>query len=556
MSLLPEAICTYYEVQDGTWQLRTYRGEFRNPAMIPALSKGLPRGVTVNLDHPFDTTTAYYQDVYNPATTAAAGHAVEVIRTSAAFPVFTGQTVRGVLVIGRHEPHPWTSEERTLLETVVRNLSLALERAHAAQQLLEQNAELEARTRALEAFVDLTRDLAQETDRYALIQCAQDVVLSLMPSGHATYYEPDTGTWRLKSRVGAFGHPDLERLVEAGLPFDVPTLHDPWTTGTDVYQDVYMQGSDTPAELVRHIQALVALNVRLRGQPIGIFVLALFAGHVWTQVERAVLNTVMQSLSASLERAEGVKELAERTVQLERINATLEHRTRELERSNQELEQFAYIASHDLQEPLRTVTSFSELLVRQLPDGNGKAAKYVQLIREGTQRMGRLLQDLLAFSRVVTQGQDFRRVDAQEVAGQVVQDLSAQIGRTHATMTISALPPVLADETQLRQLLQNLISNALKFGADARPPAVQVDATVIGEMVQFAVRDNGIGIEPQYYERIFTIFQRLNTREAYEGTGMGLAIARRIVERHGGQIWPESVFGVQTTIFFTLPRAE
>ena len=226
----------------------------------------------------------------------------------------------------------------------------------------------------------------------------------------------------------------------------------------------------------------------------------------------------------------------------------------ELERSNKELEQFAYVASHDLQEPLRMVSSYTELLERRYGDKlDDKGRTFINFAVDGAVRMQRLINDLLEFSRVSTRGKPMQPVDINRVLGAVRANLSVAIREAGALVTNEALPTVVADETQLVQLLQNLVGNAIKFRGGERP-LVHVSAQPGGTECVFAVRDNGIGIAPEYFERIFVIFQRLHARGEYPGTGIGLAVCRRIVERHGGRIWVESAPGQGSTFYFALPK--
>ncbi len=234
--------------------------------------------------------------------------------------------------------------------------------------------------------------------------------------------------------------------------------------------------------------------------------------------------------------------------------AALELRQRrELQRSNQELAQFAYVASHDLQEPLRMVASYTQLLAERY-DGklDERADKYIRYAVEGATRMQRLVSDLLAISRVDSQARTPRPVDASGVLRRVLTDMAAAVTASGAEIVCEGLPVVLADEGQLGQVLQNLIGNALKFVAD-RPPLIRISAVPVESMWRFAVEDNGIGIEPEYASRVFEMFQRLHPRGQYEGNGIGLALARKIIERHQGRIWLESTPGAGTTFYFTLP---
>jgi light-regulated signal transduction histidine kinase (bacteriophytochrome) len=225
-----------------------------------------------------------------------------------------------------------------------------------------------------------------------------------------------------------------------------------------------------------------------------------------------------------------------------------------LERSNQELEQFAYVASHDLQEPLRMVSSYTQLLAQryegQLDD---KAKKYINYAVDGAIRMQTLINDLLVYSRVGTQGKPLATTDSHSVLGEAIRNLAAMIEENRAIITNDDLPTVRADASQLVLVFQNLLANAIKFrGKDL--PRVHVTAQERGREWVFSVKDNGIGIEPQHAERVFVIFQRLHTRLEHPGTGIGLAVCKRIVERHGGKIWFESEPGNGATFFFTVPK--
>jgi light-regulated signal transduction histidine kinase (bacteriophytochrome) len=228
----------------------------------------------------------------------------------------------------------------------------------------------------------------------------------------------------------------------------------------------------------------------------------------------------------------------------------------DLARSNAELEQFAYVASHDLQEPLRMVASYTQLLARRY---QGKldqdADEFIGFAVDGARRMQELINDLLTYSRVGTRLLEVRTVDCGQLVDQVVVDLAAAIADRQASVTRDHLPLVLADPTQLRQLFQNLIANGIKFHRPGALPRVHVSASLNGEGWTFSISDNGIGIEPQYFERIFVLFQRLHGRDEYPGTGIGLALCKKIVERHGGHMRVDSTPAQGTTFRFTLPVA-
>lgn len=228
----------------------------------------------------------------------------------------------------------------------------------------------------------------------------------------------------------------------------------------------------------------------------------------------------------------------------------------ELARSNKELEMFAYVASHDLQEPLRMVSSYTQLLARRYADKLDETAnEFIDYAVQGASRMQQLINDLLTYSRVQTKGLPFEPVDTNAALEDAKADLRLAIEDAGATVTADPMPRVRGDRSQLTQLFRNLVSNAVKFHSD-NAPIVHISATRTNHQWTFAVRDNGIGIEPEYAAKIFEIFQRLHTRTEYPGTGIGLALCKRIVERHGGRIWVESTPGQGATFYFNLDAAE
>ncbi|WP_407538373.1 ATP-binding protein [Deinococcus radiomollis] len=482
------------------------------------------------------------------------------------------QVLMGVLIVWNPpeaadlsiRPQPFIPQ-KWLTERVAPVLALALERAEVTQRLAVQHAELEARARALDAFAELSRDLTS-TDSLRLIHRAQEVVMSLLPEGYAAYYQPEGPLWRLYAQTGDRRDPALQAVVEAGLPFEATaSLYTPWTTGKAYYQEEYDQRSDHLEAFAPRRGGLAAVTVQVQGKPFGVFGVALFGQRLWSAIDRAVLETVARSLGLALEHNLSLTELA--------------RRTRELERSNTELQQFAYVVSHDLQEPLRSISSFAQLLIaRALDDRPGESGTpgadqrsteqcrtdadtraeqlrtYGRYITESGARMTELLADLLAFSRVASHSQPHRPVNARLLLAQVQQDLRAAAESSGATLDIGELPWVQGDPTQLRQLFQNLIGNSLKFRHPDRRPLVTVRAVPLTQTsATFEISDNGIGIEEGYHQRIFVIFQRLNSRRSYEGSGIGLSIAQKVAERHGGSLSVRSVPGEGTTFSFSLP---
>ena len=290
--------------------------------------------------------------------------------------------------------------------------------------------------------------------------------------------------------------------------------------------------------------------------------------------QRALLN-ILDDLNQSneeLQKAHDVLEIrvTERTAELQRSNAqlraemeerkkaeeALRRRTNELARSNAELEQFAYIASHDLQEPLRMVSSYVQLLAKRY---RGKldqdADDFIGYASDGALRMQKLINDLLAYSRVGTRGKSFEEVNLEVALTQALGNLQLAIREKNAIVTHDPLPIAYGDSGQLTQVFQNLIDNAIKFRSE-EPPRVHVSARLERGECVCSVQDNGIGIAPEYLNRLFLLFQRLHTRKEYPGTGIGLAICKRIVERHEGKIWVESKPGEGSTFHFRIPTTQ
>ncbi|MGB9937321.1 MAG: sensor histidine kinase [Methanobacterium sp.] len=225
----------------------------------------------------------------------------------------------------------------------------------------------------------------------------------------------------------------------------------------------------------------------------------------------------------------------------------------ELQRSNEELQQFAYIISHDLQEPLRTISSFIQLLeMRYKGKFDKDADEFMDYINDGSTRMRQMIQDLLQYSRVTTRGGEFKPVSAESILQNTISNLKVAINENKAKITYDRLPAVTVDDKQLSRVFQNLILNAIKFKREDEDPRIHISARKDNNDYVFSVSDNGIGIEEKYFDRIFTIFQRLHTQDEYKGTGIGLAIVKRIIERHGGRIWVESSPGRGSTFYFTL----
>ncbi len=269
---------------------------------------------------------------------------------------------------------------------------------------------------------------------------------------------------------------------------------------------------------------------------------------------RALFESIKTTMRDADGQISGVLGIARDITEHHRAEEKLKETLADLARSNEELEQFAYVASHDLQEPLRMVSSYTQLLAKRYQGRlDADADEFIAYAVDGASRMHGLIDDLLAYSRLSTRGKRFELTDCAAALGQALHHLKAAMAESGAVVTHDLLPALIADGSQMTQLFQNLVGNAIKFHGE-KPLRIHVMAVPERHEWKFSVHDNGIGIDPRYAEKIFAIFQRLHSKEEYPGTGIGLAICKKIVERHGGRIWVESELEKGSTFFFTIAR--
>lgn len=387
---------------------------------------------------------------------------------------------------------------------------------------------------------DIGSALSDHVDLRAMLSgCCQALVRHLgIAFARCWTVDDDKATLLLQASAGMYTHIDgPHRAVPIGK-FKIGLIaseREPHLTN-DVCNDPRV--GDRAWAAKEHMVGFAGYPLLVDGELVG--VLAMFSRQVIAEDTMSALAGIADTIAQGLQR---------RRAELE-----LEQRVSELGRSNADLEQFAYVASHDLQEPLRMVASYNQLLARRYKGKLGEDAdEFIGYTVEGVTRMQRLINDLLAYSRVGTRGKDPTEVDLEKVLAPTLANLDHAIKESNAVITYDRLPTVTGDEGQLAQLLQNLIANAIKFHGDDAP-RIHIGMKADGACWRIWVKDNGIGIDPQYFERIFVIFQRLHPREKYPGTGIGLAICKKIVERHGGKIWVESTPGGGSTVLFTIAR--
>jgi PAS domain S-box-containing protein len=395
-----------------------------------------------------------------------------------------------------------------------------------------------ARQAALRADVSaaLTRRAAL---REMLQRCCDSIVKRLGVSFARIWTIDTTGkTLELQASAGKYTHIDGPHARVPVGKFKIGLIAEeraPHLTN-DVQNDPRVGNPEWAKN--EGMQAFAGYPLLVEDRLVG--VMALFA-------QQVLPNDVLNALG-------GIADAVAQGVERKRAEDALAEHVEELARSNRDLEQFAYVASHDLQEPLRMVASYTQLLSRRYKGKlDDKADEFIGFAVDGVTRMQKLIEDLLTFSRIGTTGARFVPVPLETSLGEALKNLGTAIQESCAVITHDPLPEVVADRGQMVQLLQNLLGNAIKFRAPDRRAEIHVGALQNGDDWVLSVRDNGIGMEAQYFERIFVIFQRLHGRDDYPGTGIGLSICKKIVERHGGRIWVTSEPGKGSTVSFTLP---
>lgn len=449
----------------------------------------------------------------------------------------------GVLAVGLNPLKRFDEPYRIFLQSLREHLALALERADSARRLQQSQRELQSRNAALEGFADLARDLAFETDPYVLVRYAQERLLELLPSGCTLYYEPEGNFWRLRSQVGDLANPQLQAQIDQGLPLhQTRSLWEAWQSGRPHYQEMYDREPDNvPWDAAVGVGAVAVLPVQGQSGPRGILSVVLRDRMVWSPADRAVIEIAVSSLAVALDRSRAVAALTANQQQLREANA--------------ELEAFASSIAHDLRAPVRHIASFATLLQRRLEgSGDAQVQRYLSVIEASAVRMEAMIHGMLDFSRLGQRALQISAVDLNVLVDAVQHELATELEGRRVTWQVAPLPTVQADPGLLHQVLINLLSNALKYTRKRDEARIQVWSEEVAEAHIVHVRDNGVGFDPKSRDRLFGVFQRLHHDEEFEGTGVGLANVRRIVTRHGGQVWAEGATDQGATFSFSLPR--
>ncbi len=458
--------------------------------------------------------------------------------------VLTGQGAEDIAVqVMQQGAQDYLIKSETTPQILSRALRHAIERKRLLNDLQKTQAELQNQQQRSQMFAYITLKLRQSLQSEEILQTAVTEVQQLLRTDRVVIF-----------RLWADGS---GRVVQEAV---VPSY--PVTLGEDIYDPCFVDylaqyregrvratpnvesGDIDPCyvEFLRQyaVKANLVVPILIRDTLWGLLIAhQCSAPRQWNSSETKLLKQLADQMGIALSQAELLEQET--------------YQRQELARSNAELERFAYVASHDLQEPLRMVTSYLQLLEQVYADKlDDEAREFIQFAVDGAVRMRTLIQDLLAYSRVNTRGQSFEPQQSRVLLERAIANLQLAIQESGVTLTQGELPEVNVDGSQLTQLFQNLLSNAIKFRSPSRPLQIQIEATRQSESWLFSIKDNGIGIEPQYTDRIFLIFQRLHHRAEYPGTGIGLAICKKIVERHGGRLWVESEPEQGSNFYFTI----
>ncbi|WP_407541759.1 ATP-binding protein (plasmid) [Deinococcus radiomollis] len=525
----------YYELRGETWYCLVQTGDLGNPGLQAAIDGGLPYAQIGNLLLPWTTGEPYYQDTYDQQTDRLAG-VVQQIATTATLTVTAGEKPLGVLAVALFEPLPWTRTYRAVLETTVRSLSLALERAEQASQFEEERA-------ALMAFTAFTEQVGNETEELALVRRAMALLQDIGPFD-VSYFELQDEAYQI--RAWTRGFPE-ETLVHTGGPADWPSFAQAAAARQATFVDDW---NDERREILQTgAYGAVAFQPFFHAEQVSsMLVMAARSTQCWSERDKGVFRAVGRSLSLALERAEQARQLAAQ-------RDALDARSQELTAANEELEAFAYSASHDLRTPVRHVMGFTELAKRALEaTPNDKVSQSLDVVQTAAVRMNTLIDAMLTLSRTVQHSLVFKKTALSDLVVQAQRDVGLEFGQHPVRWQIQPLPQVLGDPDLLQQVMTNLLGNAVKYSRTREASVVRVWAEDHGAEWAVSVRDNGVGFDPHHAQKLFGMFQRLHSQREFEGTGVGLATVRRIVLKHGGRISATGEVGEGATFTFTLPK--
>ncbi|WP_407543167.1 ATP-binding protein (plasmid) [Deinococcus radiomollis] len=502
-------------------------------AVITARRRGVPLSAPL-VSQAFDQNSVAFADGAT-GQQQSVGYATALSIT----PYFAQGQPYALLATGT-ERSAWTAQEQAVIESVGRGLGLALERS-------QQSDQLQKRTAGLDAFVAFSERSGKLTDILDLAQQAVDVLRATLGVVSVAYYRLHGDRWKAQVWSDDFS-PEVISVLTAGIPVTAPS----YAEAVQTREAVFVPGWTADAEGVANTEAFGAgafYPCFVGDVPSGLLAMGTQQSSDWTPREQAVFGAVGHSLTLALERTEQARLLTEQ-------RDVLDHRTRELEATNAELEAFTYSASHDLRTPVRHVMGFAELAELGLKNGQyDKTAQYLGVVKQGALRMTALIDGMLLLSRSGRKVLQVQRVDLNALVSQAQRDAGAEFAGHPVRWQIGALPPVQGDPGLLQQVMTNLLSNAVKYSSTRELSVIQVWAQQGDAETEVFVKDNGVGFDPRYTDKLFGLFQRLHTEKQFTGTGVGLATVRRIVLKHGGQVTARSLDDEGAVFSFTLPKA-
>ena len=461
-------------------------------------------------------------------------------KSEIAVPLIMGDKVIGILDVQDDESHRFDQIDVDTFNTFSGHIAAAIQNAYLFAEQREAEEALRLYASRLQSLHEIDKAILTSESPESI---ARTAVQHLQPI--ISYDRASVAIFDFEStKVRVFAAEQQIDQDPIANTYDLITITNALkkADGKPIYGSINTFSPDIPIiqELKeQNIQSIILYPLRYRDELIGAINLASYDPGTFSESDIAIVDEIAAPLAIAIQQAWLYEEVRQHA--------------KALEMRNEELEQFAYVASHDLQEPLRIVISYVQLLARQYEGKLDEDADiFINYAIGAAMRMRNLISDLLSYSRLESRGKLFTETDMNQVVERVLIDLSLTIEENNATVTYDPLPTIFADTTQMSQILLNLISNGIKF-RDEVDPQIHISASFENNHWLFSVQDNGIGIEEQYTDRIFAIFQRLHTVEEYPGTGIGLAICKKIIERHNGQIWVESILGQGTTFFFTLP---
>lgn len=537
-TVLPGSVAVLYERQPDRWGLQHYTDGLEENLREELLRHGLP------LDAPAVAAVERTRETIFLDGSGIAAQGIphtEAFQAIAAYPLIQQDVVSHTLGIILAPGVQWDDGSKAVITAIGRSFSLLYDRVSTAQQLALKNEEAERRARALEAFVRFTTTVASTTDLEVLARTASATLRDAVRDAQMGFYLVREDT----ARPLFFSENMPPASIEAwqiGITLHTPLLQAALTRTGTLFADPHLHQDWSPDPEILSIRVY-----RQDGQPYAIFTTTTTQDH-WTAEDKAIITSVGDGLGVALERLSSLAQLARQAERLEQTNA-------ELQISNQELEAFSYSASHDLRTPVRHIQGFGELARQALERGQlDKLPHFLQVMREASGRMNAMIDAMLILSRIGRARFEVQPISLRKIVVQAQQDAQQEFPDRAVLWHSAELPIVQADPTTLQQALTNLLSNALKYQDGSRTAEIWIEVDERPTEVVVSVRDNGVGFNPEYANQLFGAFQRLHRQEEFEGTGIGLATVRRIIMRHGGQIWAKSSVGQGATFTFTLPK--